>query len=252
MNALDCTVEEQEIDKCIYCPGCEKYYAVYAITHICNQLARCNAKRKQYEERYIMKDYDAADRKRALCRNCDIKYKKATQPRKGKCPDCEYTGLYIYTDDDKRCPSCKIKPENTPQLSVVHVSAPETQVIQHIEKEFAKVFLQINAARSPTEGMCEQIWMGIATDKSLLTDQWFIAEKNIMIYPMNQPILLTHELDSKYNDVMTQISEWLIGLSSKYHLRFESPDVMSLTWFRYLRKKYAPVDMQQWYDTNMC
>lgn len=106
-----CTSREQMEKVGITCPDCRLVYDLILITHCCND-PPCGLNGSiSYDERNSIcaQDIIASGEHKvvARCYKCSKNHARMTRPRMGKCPQCQFEGRYVYTNDDQRCVSCK-------------------------------------------------------------------------------------------------------------------------------------------------
>ncbi len=168
-TGLKCELRKRLEKARISCPTCWRDYALHTVHHVCNPIVKCNLQGQVFRlEEYIPLDPAAVVMLRAQCDECAAAERKLIEPRKGKCPICNYEGKYVYSDDDPRCACCKIVTIMTPASEKV-TSLPEAKKAKHL-KLYLRVVRGDNDIIQPSDDITFRVEH--FTDESMLTNKW--------------------------------------------------------------------------------
>ncbi len=229
MEFLKCTDTEKIKVPEIYCPACNRVYAIYKIKHTCNELAKCDAKHIRSEERYI--DVEIADnvfdyQRRCLCDSCTRKQARATRQRSTTCPECEYVGYYVHVDDTKRCPACIANEVNTvanvDDKKIPLEAADVSNTEQIPQAQLIPMTLYITSEVPMGTGRMEpgqfiQI-LGV-TEESITTPVWFVFR-----FEHNNP---------ETSECMEALSNDLRILATKHTCHWNETHSLKFQWLKY-------------------
>lgn len=267
--SIDCSLIESIAKDRVHCPTCQRDYRIFMIKHVCNPLVPCSKKvRPKYEERYLdspltqQEGSDAGVIQQVIheCDECETKRKKLTEPRKGTCPECEYSGWYVY-DETKLCPVCKNQKSERERvaLELVTLSSArkrEAEVFRYVPpKEQLDLYLRTSSGESgQPPHFCRPFYFMVHgyTQDSIYQknpDDWVVKKWEEFDPSAQRPakLLILEELEQQrtefYTKSMKSLSEFLKEIQEKYEFRWQiAPSSPIKIWLLHLYNNYGPED----------
>lgn len=273
--SIDCSLIESVAKDRVHCPTCLRDYRIFMIKHVCNPLLPCSKKvRPKYEERYLQRreedkpsslsaslqpegfDVEIIHQAVHECDECETKRKKLTEPRKGTCPECEYSGWYVY-DETKLCPVCKNQKLERERVAseLLAKSArqkQEAELFKYVApKEQLDLYLRVDNSDLPPH-LCRPSYFMVHgyTQKSIYQKNpidWVVKEWEDAFHHPQTKMLTQDELTQLrtefYTKSMQSLSDFLKEIQETYEFRWQiAPSSPAKLWLLHLYDNYGPED----------
>jgi hypothetical protein len=183
----------------------------------------------------------------AECNLCEAARKARITARKATCPDCNYNGYYVHTDD-KLCPACKAARENPP-VEKVAKKKPTVKVV--VPKVKAPMNLHVSvrtSGDSPKTGSVVMISLTCTRAGESFPESshhWYITPEQVPAVESpfwinnwaDRPMLWNHimKIGTPAETAVSELSKLLTDLSSSYDICMLGCD----KWLEHVYNKYT-------------
>jgi hypothetical protein len=278
-----CKYVEKVMKDRVHCPSCTRDYEIVLINHACPKLSRCGPKGSTYVEKYLDADTLptpakeksitgehnvveqvvetlASSAPNAECNLCETARKSRITARKATCPDCNYNGYYVHTED-KLCPACKAAksapvPVVAPKVVKKKSETPLIQfrsIVEDIKPRMVLYFKLLTTGNSPETGTVISVCVLGCTRTNKFPEvnrQWYITPQDVPQINeywienwADKPNLWEQIISKGVSPVtaMHELSELLTDLSQEYELAANHHDLAcGVAWMNHIYNKYAP------------
>jgi hypothetical protein len=256
---INCTESQTVERERIHCPTCERDYALYRVTHVCNPVVQCKFNNKvKYTEEYLPYSIPVSSTLVCVCNACEEITHAQTAPQKNMCPKCDYVGWYV-SDESKLCPVCKLPPApkkqkkpdttvsdliNTSSCSFVVREIQLTplptlrlycnvELVPKADSIAARLNSRFAVVPDPTTHECVSISLNGMNSDLIAADKWVTENWHSAI---DVSMGLTPPV------VMSSLYDYISDLRAKYILQWHDTTANGLAkfWILHLFNKHGP------------